>query len=546
MNRRRCAIIILLLSLLNWAVFSQDNENSLSSSETDFDDFDSDNDLDEKKISVGFNGSLNLGGTMFFDDFKKFADIRPSSLIWGDLHLTATAPIVEAVLGVSISDTALPFNFKKKPQTYPRKPQIPRFIDETYMQLMFDSVVFGGGLKRMTWGRADYFSVLDVINPKDLTDPTITDPKKLKIPRPMIFISAYLPKEVKLEFVYLPVFQGNLEALSGRWKPSHFQTEAQNVLNEIQSDSSLSSIAPYLKNDSPLLEHFVGLNLTDMMSTEIDSAKLKYSQAGMRVTSTIEGFHDLGFQYYYGRLPSPAFKMDTKALFAAFDNLPNILKNASTIQTLLTAIDNAISSNDTATAQAKMKELAELIKKQNGQKEAVKNNFIKAFALDYNDFHQIGIDYATGLGPVNLRTELAANITRDIYGNNPGIYNPSLAWHVGLDYKTKFGMTLNLAVSENIKLLYSKIGTKKYDTEKGSLPTDTKVMFLISQSLLRGSMALNLKTIMSCESVDFYINPSMNWLLGSVEINTGMGFFLGRNNEYKDNHFVHLSISYNF
>ena len=312
----------------------------------------------------------------------------------------------------------------------------------------------------------------------------------------MLYISGYLPKEMKLEAVFLPVFEGNTFATSGRWKPMQFETMSKNITADAKKDMNV------LKKLGPLSESFAAAlaqNLREPLP--IDSAKLKYSQAGVRYTVTVGGYHDLGFQYYYGFLPAPAFSFDTTKV------------GGTTAEELL-------------------------------------KSFAGAFTMDYNPYHQIGFDYALAWGPLNFRLEFAGNITEDLKGTKPDVYNPSLAWNVGLDYTTPIGLSLNLCAAENIKLMYKKIGTELYDVEKGSKPTDTKIMLLLSQPLLRDSINIKLRTIMACETIDFMMIPSLDWTFGTLRLDVQAGFFFGKKGgtftQYKDNNYLGMSISYAF
>lgn len=452
-------------------------------------------------FSVLVGGEVYAGGNFFLNDFKTFQDTRASSLFWGKLHVEAKAPLTQAYFGIKLNDMVLPFNFKNKPELYPYTPQIPRFIDEGYMEASIGPVTFGGGLKKITWGKADAFSVLDVINPQDLSNLTISDMQDLKLARPMLYISGYLPKEMKLEAVFLPVFEGHTFATSGRWKSNLFKTMGKNIISDTQKDMNfLAKVMALPPLEQLNLQQAFAAN-KDFSPLPVDSAKLKYAQAGLRYTVTVNGYHDLGFQYYYGFLPAPAFSFDTTKV------------GGTTAEALL-------------------------------------QSFAGAFTMDYNPYHQIGFDYALAWGPLNFRLELAGNITEDLKGTKPDVYNPSLAWNVGLDYTTPIGLSLNLCATENIKLMHKKIGTELYDVEKGSKPTDTKIMLLLSQPLLRDSINIKLRTIMACETIDFMMIPSLDWTFGTLRLDVQAGFFFGKKGgtftQYKDNNYLGMSISYAF
>lgn len=490
-----CSIIFCTLLM-----FAQENIN-----EDTFDNLGEFNNTELKdqndNFSVLVGGEVYAGGNFFLNDFKTFQDTRASSLFWGKLHVEAKAPLTQAYFGIKLNDMVLPFNFKNKPELYPYTPQIPRFIDEGYMEASIGPVTFGGGLKKITWGKADAFSVLDVINPQDLSTPTISDMQDLKLARPMLYISGYLPKEMKLEAVFLPVFEGHTFATSGRWKSNLFKTMGKNIISDTQKDMNfLAKVMALPPSELLKLQQAFAAN-KDFSPIPLDSAKLKYSQAGIRYTVTVNGYHDLGFQYYYGFLPAPAFSFDTTKV------------GGTTAEALL-------------------------------------QSFAESLTMDYNPYHQVGFDYALAWGPLNFRLELAGNITEDLKGTKPDVYNPSLAWNVGLDYTTPLGLSLNICAAENIKLMHKKISTELYDVEKGSKPTDTKIMLLLSQPLLRDSINIKLRTIMACETIDFMMIPSLDWTFGTLRLDVQAGFFFGKKGgtftQYKDNNYLGMSISYAF
>lgn len=507
MKKLICFVLVFTFTF-NLALIAQTEvkDNTETEDLANFDPFADGSDKTDQRanFSVNLGGTISTGGTFFFNDFKRFKDTRISSLVWGNLHVRAKAPLTEAYFGIKVNDMTLPFNFKNKPDLYPKNPQIPRIIDEAYFQASIAAVTFGGGIKKLTWGKADAFSVLDVINSQDLSNPSISDMKEIKLARPMFYLSAYLPKEMKLELVYLPIFEGSHFATSGRWKPNQFKDMGNSIMGDAAQDPNFQKVMQglfskpdELKKLQTMMSGFTG----EFTPGEIDSAKLKYSQAGLRYTATIAGYHDIGIQYYYGFLAKPAFSVDSKKI-----------------------------SGSTA--------------------DEIIGSFKKAITMDYNPYHQIGLDYALAIGPINLRAELAANITYDIKGTKANTYNPSMAWNLGLDYKTPFGLSLNFCASENIKLMHKKIGTELYDIEKGSKTTDTKLMLLLSQALLRDSINVNLRTIMACETLDFMMVPSVDWTFGTLFLKAELGFFFGKENglfsQYKDNNYISLMLSYSF
>jgi hypothetical protein len=149
----------------------------------------------------------------------------------------------------------------------------PVAIDEAYMGLSFGRADIEAGLRKLTWGRADSFGPLDVINPTDYSDMTrmgdgLRDGGILKIPRPLVRASYRIGSSAAIEGVFVPNFEPDRFAQTGRWVPA---------------DESAS-----LPVDVP------------------DTAALDYAQWGVRFTASLAGATDIGVQYFHGRLARAA------------------------------------------------------------------------------------------------------------------------------------------------------------------------------------------------------------------------------------------------
>jgi len=267
----------------------EDEEYADSLAESDMDsDEDVDTDFnfgevnDEKsQFSVRVGGSLFIGLHPFFVDFSAPASIRPSSLVWGELHLTASAPLTHAYISLLLNDQTLPFDLGNRyetNQTY----KTPRWIDEAFLQVIMSAVYVSGGLKKITWGRADYFSVLDVVNPKDKTQ--IYSPHEMsKLSIPMFQCAFYAPSDIKIEAVFLPLFEPNLFAIEGVW-----ERQAVSLARTFINDADNTSLTALLNNK--------------------ELATLRYAHGGARLTATLAHSHDIGLQYFYGYQKEPLIK----------------------------------------------------------------------------------------------------------------------------------------------------------------------------------------------------------------------------------------------
>ena len=464
-------VFILSISSL---IFSEDD--SLG----DFGFDDEENGTESSVFSIDFGGAFYAGTEVFFDALKKPENFKPPFPLWGSLHLEAKSPLAEAYASVNLNAKTIAAGMGETAEFFPG-PLFPKWIDEAYVQALTGPVVFGGGIKKINWGRSNFLSVLDIINPKDYRKPYEFYPEKIKKASPVFFLSAYLPKEMKLELVYLPVFEADEFALDRRWGKNTFA----NIMQEL----------PFSANKA-LVEAKKKLFLKGQKTNTFD-----YAQGGLRYSLTISGKHDLGFQYFTGFLHEPNFKSDYKP-------------SAHTEAEFTQAFDKA--------------------------------------ELTYNRYHQIGGDYEAMFGQFTVQAEFAANITADLKGNNPDIYNPNLAWHLGFLYALPKNINLRLQAAETIRLLNSGINQDKLslDTEKGNPITDTRLLFSISQTLVRGSLEWKLNAIVGIEDANFMINPELSWLIGTIDFDLGLGFFGGKKSgklgRYRNNHFIKMSIGYEF
>ncbi|UTD10929.1 hypothetical protein [Treponema sp. B152] len=464
-------VFILSISSL---IFSEDNNLG---------DFGFDNEesgTESSVFSIDFGGAFYAGTEVFFGALKKPENFKPPFPLWGSLHLEAKSPLAEAYASVNLNAKTLAIGMGETAEFFPN-PLFPAWIDEAYVQALTGPVVFGGGIKKINWGRANFLSVLDIVNPKDYSKPYEFYPEKIKKASPIFFLSAYLPKEMKLELVYLPVFEADEFALDGRWGKNTFA----NITQALPSSANKA-----------LVEAKKKLFLKGQKTNTFD-----YAQGGLRYSLTIDGKHDLGFQYFTGFLHEPNFQSSHKPSAPTEAEFKQVFENAQLI---------------------------------------------------YNRYHQIGADYEAMFGQFTVQAEFAANISADLKGNNPDIYNPNLAWNLGFLYALPKNINLRLQAAETVRLLNSGINQDKLnlDTEKGNPITDTRLLFSISQTLVRGSLEWKLNALVGIEDADFMINPELLWLIGTIDFDLGLGFFGGKKSgklgRHQNNHFIKMSIGYEF
>jgi hypothetical protein len=234
-----------------------------------FDDDDGESNPSGKAATVTVGGEVSASLLGYADDFSEGADhVQLGDIFSGSLNFSAGMSFADAVINLNLQPAEQPIS--------------PISIDEAYVRVFFGSLEIEGGLRKLTWGKADSFSPLDVINPLDYSELTdLSDTMNLKIARPLIHASYRVGSFSKIEGVFVPSFEPLRYAKEGRWAPAE-----TTLLEEQLAQLNTAGI----KVDRP---------------DDNDMSTLAYAQGGARFTTTI-GPADIGLQYYYGRLTRPA------------------------------------------------------------------------------------------------------------------------------------------------------------------------------------------------------------------------------------------------
>jgi hypothetical protein len=408
-------------------------------------------DKDGEGASGGTGGSafpVSIGGeiaaslTGFVNDFSDGAEqTRLGDVFRGKLNFTAESSNAKGVINLKLASGLIYY-----------KGQSPIYVDEAYVSACFGIFDIEGGLRKLTWGKADSMGPLDVINPADMSDLTdSSDTMNLKTARPLVHTSLISGQFSKLEAVFVPNFEAAGFAETGPWAPA-------------QSQLPTAKIIPP------------------------DTTTLNYAQTGLRYTTTIGSAADIGIQYYYGRLTTPA-----------------VTKSGTPSSPIVT------------------------------------------FA--YNPYHQIGVDWAQVIADFNLRAEFAANITEDINGDDGGVYNPSLAWSFGFDRDLFADTNLNLQCNETIRLLDSEISNPQ-DIEAGDDLTSTRITAALSRKFLRDELELKAACLWEVESGTCVVMPSLIWTKNDATVDLAAGIFAGSDEgqfgQFHDKSFVKAGMKYTF
>jgi len=422
-------------------------------------------------VGARVGGKIEYEAYGFFSDFDDAQNASVLNAPIGRLDFTAKGDKAEAS-----------FKLKATKRILSESPE--RLIDEAYVRIFLGPVDVEGGLLKVSWGKADSLGPLDVLNPFDQSDLTVTDIRERKIAQPMLHVSAAIGTRSKAELVFLPSFQANSLAWEGTWMPLR--------IGEYKTLLGISDISA---------------SASEAIISFPDTDTLKYAQGGARFTTTVASV-DLGAQYFYGFLP-------------------NMAVSPAAVQSYLTGV-----YMHTAYP-------------------VLYPNTPAPISVSYNRYHQAGLDAAADLFGFNLRAEAAANITEDLEGDDPAVYNPTAAWSLGFDRALFSGISLNLQGSGTVRLFNDKVdGNGALDLESGTDSTNTKITAILSQSLFKDTLEWKLVGICSVENGDFFIKPSVGYIVGDARIDLILGIYGGDEEgefgQFYDAGYARLVLSYAF
>lgn len=409
---------------------------------------------EEEKPATGaaVSGWAELGGAVFLGDLGDVGSIELGDLISARIGFSRESGTLGATFGFLISKSRI----AEDPASA---------VDEARLGYYGDKFSLEGGVMKLSWGKADSQGPLDVTNPLDLRDLTVTDSLERKIALPMVRATYSLGEASRMEAVFLPGFRGHRLALDGPWAPA-----ALGALGAmIPANKILAAAAEDLAPKTSLADF----------------------QAGLRLSATLRAL-DLGFQYFYGFLPTPA----------------------ATLSMAGPPLDPA---NDVSFA--------------------------------YNRYHQAGVDFAAAAGGFSFRGEAAANLTQDLGGDDPGVYNPAIAFSLGMDRDLAAGVNLNLQYSGSYRINHDAI-TSPMDVEAGKPRLSSLLTGVLRTSFFKDSLGISLTGLWGVSSQDYLFMPKVSYAFGDAEASLQAGIFggdaSGELGQYGDSGYLKASLRYRF
>ncbi|GHV71682.1 hypothetical protein AGMMS49928_24610 [Spirochaetia bacterium] len=130
--------------------------------------------------------------------------------------------------------------------------------------------------------------------------------------------------------------------------------------------------------------------------------------------------------------------------------------------------------------------------------------------IDYNRYHQIGLDASKELWGFTLHSEAALFLTYDMAGDRGDIYNPFISWSLGFDRDLVWGIKADLGAAGTIRPLQSRVENDPLvDTEAGENASSTRMTLLLSKKIFDEMLEFKAQIFWGIEDKDFFIGPAV-------------------------------------
>ncbi|MCL2065971.1 MAG: hypothetical protein FWG99_00705 [Treponema sp.] len=452
-------------------------------------------------------GSIEAGMLLYVYDFnggEKAQGFHALDMLGANINFTAEGTSADVFVDLNLSSRS----FEELRNGGPDAGHAPLLLNEAFVRAFLGSLNIEAGLIKLSWGRMFSPGPLDMANPLDYSDLTnLTDSRAMKIARPMLHLSLNTGDFTKIETVFIPNFQGHRFAQSGRWVPSQF-SDMEGVISGGILDRALESFPASYASQIINMFNNVKNNYPSPAPQMPDTSGLDYFQSGLRFTTTI-GAADMGAQYFYGNMFRPS-------VYAA--GVDKFLENM--VSSYMQGLPFDPGSMDLT-------------------------------RIEYNRYHQLGIDWAQVIGGFNARAEFAYHITDDFSGDDGAVKNPFIAWSFGFDRDIIWDINVNIQCNETIRIFNNKINKNPaMDCEGGTDFTSTRLIMQVSKQFFREKLDCKLISIWGIEDNDCHIVPSVAWTINDVRAEASAGIFAGSGKgelgQYLENSFVRLAVKYSF
>jgi len=466
--------------------------------------------------AFSLSGQVDFAGRSFIDtnDLTASKVQTPSSIV--------------ARIEISSMAADLAFALRLNPEILSSSPA--RIIDEASMRTYLgDRLELTAGLTKVIWGKGDSLRVLDVVNPHDYTDPFSPDLEGNKLAQALFKVDLRTSNSGKFEAVYVPFFEGDILPLEGFWKPktySDMQSQVragfyQSLYNaaygvtlggliesaiaqvyaanggdhEAAADTILgnpATIATLQANAAQIAASQAGAQADAMIDDLLifpNTRTLVWGQGGLRYTDSWAGI-DFGIQYYTGFLRTPVYNADPANLAAT-----------------------------------------------------------QHVSVDYNRYHQVGLDAAFIFAGFNLRAEAAWHQTADLAGTDPLVRNSFASCVLGLD-RTIGNISVNLQ-TKGTWITGLSGASSSFDVEKDAEELAATLVGQIGYRFWNDRVELSMAASTSLPDRDWMMMPSVKVTpvdnvtlsLGGILFGGDVG---GQMGQYADRSFIEAKATYSF
>ena len=445
--------------------------------------------------SITFSGEGELQGRMYLDKPKYESQKDSDYDSVSDFPVTATP---SAKLGINFSGTNVDADIQLKFDENAIKDYPQDVINELTVRGYFGKLKLEAGKMKVIWGKGDKLHVLDNFNADDYTDFIVPEYIDRRLSTPMFrAIYSFEKNDLRLEGIWTPYMEKDRFATDGIWTPDAY-TKLKNSVTEIVSKWAAGGTAGLMKAAQ-----------FDQNDLYPDTQKLKYTQAGLRLTGTFGSF-DWGASYYYGHYKQPSADLSA-----------TILSGKTTMP-----------------------------------------------SLEYDWKQTFGLEAATVLGRFNLRGELAYNLTDDVAGDNPWVHNNSIAWLAGFDVDIPVN-NININIQEigtyifkgdkiddaegfyNYGVMKSALKSCDVDYDKTGY-TNNKLVVNITDSWMNDKIAPEVTALWGIERGDLVVQPKIAYKPNGNLTLTLSGMYIHCKDEdsefyeWKDNSFINVGVNCKF
>lgn len=539
MNKRfiSAGAVILAAAL----IFPQDFDDF-----SDFGDFGSFGDEETAGAQGGFGNfsaasSLSIGGEAGADarawidtddGYDSANDIADRTSMENDAYLK-----LEFGYSGSASDVEAKLKFDQK--TIRETPE--DILEEATVRGYFGNLTVEGGKMKVVWGKGDKLHVLDNFNANNYTDCIFPEYIDRRLAEPMLRATYSIPNDynIRIEGVYMPLMTADRFAESGKLVPysaaaikkaaesgaaKAFEQYVSNLeaarltINSVfsnQNSTTEQKASAQAALQQANTSYTLALNNVSSLSSDSallypDTQKLRYGQAGIRLTGTVHGI-DWGTSYYYGHYKQPSF---------------NAAKLTPCIQKYIAS--GSIDDGDSF--------------------------------LQYDQLQVFGLEAAAVIWKLNTRWEFAYNMTEDYDGTDSAVHNNSIAWVGGFDIDIPVhNINVNIQETGTYILKNGEIKAGDVDYNSDGNYSRNKLVVNVSDTFLHEKLKAECTVIYGIENKEWCVQPKIEYNILDGLTFKAAGAYLYSDNENgefynftyanEQNHsaaYAQLSLKYSF